>query len=244
MNLLRQLERLIRSTIFVVGYVLATAFIGISAGLFLFWLPYKVVSKYILMWNRFTVWWFCLSCGVTIEVRGAENVSGKPVLILANHQSAWETYFLQLYFRPVTTVLKRELFRIPAFGWALRLMRPIAIDRSSPREALRQMMRQGQARLSDGMSVLIFPEGSRKLPGAKTKYARGGAGIAIAAGVDVIPVAHNAGSHWPARSFTKQPGTIVVSIGQPIKTDGRSAREITAMSQQWIETELAMIQTY
>ena len=244
MNSLRQLVRVIRSFIFVVGYVLATAFIGISAGGFLFWLPYKAVSKYILLWNRFTVWWFCFSCGVKIEVRGAENVSGKPVLILANHQSAWETYFLQLYFRPVTTVLKRELFRIPAFGWALRLMRPIAIDRSSPREALRQMMRLGQARLSDGMSVLIFPEGSRKLPGAKTKYARGGAGIAKAAGVDVIPVAHNAGSHWPARSFTKQPGTIVVSIGQAINTEGKSAAEITCAAQQWIEAELTKIQSY
>jgi 1-acyl-sn-glycerol-3-phosphate acyltransferase len=244
MNSLRQLVRVIRSFIFVVGYVLATAFIGISAGVFLFWLPYKAVSKYILLWNRFTVWWFCVSCGVKIEVRGAENVSGKPVLILANHQSAWETYFLQLYFRPVTTVLKRELFRIPAFGWALRLMRPIAIDRSSPREALRQMMRLGQARLSDGMSVLIFPEGSRKLPGAKTKYARGGAGIAKAAGVDVIPVAHNAGSHWPARSFTKQPGTIVVSIGKAINTEGKSAAEITSAAQQWIEAELTTIQSY
>jgi 1-acyl-sn-glycerol-3-phosphate acyltransferase len=244
MNSLRQLVRVIRSFIFVVGYILATAFIGISAGVFLFWLPYNAVSKYILLWNRFTVWWFCISCGVTIEVRGAENVSGQPVLILANHQSAWETYFLQLYFRPVTTVLKRELFRIPAFGWALRLMRPIAIDRSSPREALRQMMRLGQARLSEGMSVLIFPEGSRKLPGAKTKYARGGAGIAKAAGVDVIPVAHNAGSHWPARSFTKQPGTIVVSIGQAINTEGKSAAEITCAAQQWIEAELTKIQSY
>jgi 1-acyl-sn-glycerol-3-phosphate acyltransferase len=243
MNSLRQLVRVIRSFIFVVGYILATAFIGISAGIFLFWLPYNAVSKYILLWNRFTVWWFCISCGVTIEVRGAENVSGQPVLILANHQSAWETYFLQLYFRPVTTVLKRELFRIPAFGWALRLMRPIAIDRSSPREALRQMMRLGQARLSEGMSVLIFPEGSRKLPGAKTKYARGGAGIAKAAGVDVIPVAHNAGSHWPARSFTKQPGTIVVSIGQAINTEGKSAAEITSAAQQWIEAELERIQS-
>lgn len=244
MNSLRQLVRVIRSTIFVIGYILATAFIGISAGIFLFWLPYKVVSKYILLWNRFTVWWFCISCGVKIEVRGTENVSGQPVLILANHQSAWETYFLQLYFRPVTTVLKRELFRIPAFGWALRLMRPIAIDRSSPREALRQMMRLGQARLSEGMSVLIFPEGSRKLPGAKTKYARGGANIAKAAGVDVIPVAHNAGSHWPARSFTKQPGTIVVSIGQAINTEGKSAAEITSAAQQWIEAELTKIQSY
>jgi 1-acyl-sn-glycerol-3-phosphate acyltransferase len=243
MNSLRQLARVIRSFIFVVGYILATAFIGISAGVFLFWLPYKVVSKYILLWNRFTVWWFSFCCGVNIEVRGADNVSGQPVLILANHQSAWETYFLQLYFRPVTTVLKRELFRIPAFGWALRLMRPIAIDRSSPREALRQMMRQGQARLSDGMSVLIFPEGSRKLPGAKTKYARGGAGIAIAAGVDVVPIAHNAGSHWPARSFTKQPGTIVVSIGQAINTEGKSAAEITSAAQQWIEAELESIQS-
>jgi 1-acyl-sn-glycerol-3-phosphate acyltransferase len=242
MNPLRQLVRIIRSTVFVIGYILATAVIGISAGLFLFWLPYRAISTYILLWNRFTIWWFCISCGVTIEVRGAENVSGQPVLILANHQSAWETYFLQLYFRPVTTVLKRELFSIPAFGWALRLMRPIAIDRSSPREALRQMMRQGQARLKDGMSVLIFPEGSRKLPGAKTKYARGGAGIAIAAGVDVIPVAHNAGSHWPARSFTKQPGSIVVSIGKPIETVGKSAGDVTTLAQQWIETELERIQ--
>jgi 1-acyl-sn-glycerol-3-phosphate acyltransferase len=92
------------------------------------------------------------------------------------------------------------------------------------------------------MSVLIFPEGSRKLPGAKTKYARGGAGIAIAAGVDVIPVAHNAGSHWPARSFTKQPGSIVVSIGKPIETVGKSARDVTTVAQQWIETELERIQ--
>lgn len=242
MTVIRQLLRLIRSTIFVIGYVLATAWIGITASL-LFWLPFPIISRYILLWNRFTVWWFGFSCGVTLEIRGAENYTGEPILILANHQSAWETYFLQLYFRPVATVLKRELFNIPGFGWALRLMRPIAIDRSSPREALRQMMRMGQKRLDEGMSVLIFPEGSRKLPGTKTKYARGGAGIAASAGVDVLPVAHNAGSHWPAKAFTKLPGNIIVSIGEPINTEGKSAAEITGIAQDWIESELTSIQS-
>ncbi len=230
----------LRSLAFHIGYLLATAWIGLTAPFF-FWLPYNSISKYILCWNRFTLWWLKVCCNIHIEVRGAENIPTSPVVYLSNHQSALETYFLQLYFRPVATILKRELLHIPGFGWGLRLMKPIAIDRASPREAIRQMMRQGHERLAEGLSLLIFPEGSRKVPGTQHKFARGGAGIAVNAGVDVIPVAHNAGVYCPKDEWLRKPGTIVVVIGKPITTTDKTPAEVTELAQNWVYTVLNSI---
>ncbi len=196
-----------------------------------------------LLWNRFIVYWVKLIFKVKFEVVGKENLPNGPYVALSKHQSQWETYFLQYYLAPVCIVLKRELLKIPFFGWGLKLMDPIAIDRGSPKQALRQTLELGKAKLEDNISVLIFPEGSRMKPGTSGKYARGGANIAMAAGVPVVPIALNAGEFWPAGRYEKFPGTITVSIGKPISSTEFTSLEITEQAKEWIENEVATMAT-
>ncbi|MDR0779660.1 MAG: 1-acyl-sn-glycerol-3-phosphate acyltransferase [Pseudomonadales bacterium] len=192
-----------------------------------------------LIWNRFALWWLRITCGVRCNIIGAENIPKEPVVVLSNHQSAWETVFLVLYFVPICPILKVELLKIPFFGWALKLLKPIAIDRSKRKEARLTLLTQGCARLAEGLSVLVFPEGtSRVNPGEARKFAPGGAELAIAAKAKVLPVAHDAGRFWPAHQFLKKPGTITVHIGTPIDATGREPRELTEMVSGWIAERL------
>lgn len=228
----------VRSALFYIGYGLITLWFGLSALLIMRWLPYKRRAPYLLRWNRSILWWLRLTCGVRWHIVGEATLPKSPAVVLSNHQSEWETIFLQVYLHPIATVLKQELLNIPLFGWGMRLMEPIAINRGAPREALREILRQGHARLEAGMNVLIFPEGSRRNTGKRKPFAKGGAGLAVSAGVPVVPVAHNAGSYWPTGNWVKCPGTITVTIGPPIATTGLKADEVNQRARIWIETTL------
>jgi 1-acyl-sn-glycerol-3-phosphate acyltransferase len=160
-------------------------------------------------------------------------------VILAKHQSAWETIAFQQIFPPQTWVLKRELLWIPLFGWALALLRPIAIDRGAGRVAIEQVIEQGRERLQSGIWVVVFPEGTRVAPGTRRRYGIGGAALAAASGYPVVPVAHNAGSFWPRRGFRKRPGMIRVVIGPVIDSHGKTAEEIRRQAEEWIENTMA-----
>ena len=131
---------LLRSLIFYAGYALATFWFGITGIVFFGYAPFKIRSRYILLWNRFTIAWLKLTCGVNYEIEGLDNIPNGPFVILANHESAWETMYLQLLFQPMATIMKRELLNIPFFGWGLRLLKPIAIDRGNPKDAIKQML--------------------------------------------------------------------------------------------------------
>jgi 1-acyl-sn-glycerol-3-phosphate acyltransferase len=170
-------------------------------------------------------------------VEGREHLPAKPAVILAKHQSAWETLAFQEIFPPQVLVLKKELLWIPFFGWGLALMSPIAIDRANGRAALRDIARRGRERLAQGFWVVIFPEGTRVRVGEKRAYRQGGAWLAAQCGVPVVPVAHNAGRLWPRNAFLKRPGNITVRIGPPIPTSGRDAKQISADAEAWIERE-------
>jgi 1-acyl-sn-glycerol-3-phosphate acyltransferase len=182
-----------------------------------------------------------MTCGIRYQVKGLENLPVTPTVVLSKHESQWETFYLQLVLHPIATILKRELLDVPAFGWGLRLMKPIPIDRSSPREAIKQMMQLGEERLDTGLSVLVFPEGTRTEPGKSGRYARGGANLAIKTGVAIVPVAHNAGTCWPPHKWVKLPGTITVSFGAPIPCENLTAAEITDKARQWINQEILAI---
>ena len=197
-------------------------------------LPYRFRWRVVTQWSRFNLYWLSLTCGVRCEVDGLDNIPAEPTVILAKHESAWETLAMQRWFAPQVWVLKRELLRIPFFGWGLATMRPIAIDRSAGLSAFEQMLEQGRERLASGCWVVVFPEGTRVPPGARRKFKRGGALLAVHTGHPVIPVAHNAGDCWPRNSFLKYPGTIRVVIGEPIETAGRTAVEVNRAAEQWI----------
>ncbi len=179
-----------------------------------------------------------LLCGIRVVVEGGEHLPEEPCVVLAKHQSAMETVMMPLLVPPYAWVLKRELFHIPIFGWALRVMGAIGIRRSTPREAIRQVLEQGEARLKRGLWVVIFPEGTRSAVGKTGKYQPGGVALAQRAGVGILPMAHNAGTCWPRRGFIKRPGTVTFRFLPfiPAETVARSGRnELLARIEEQIE---------
>ncbi len=228
----------LRSLLFYIGFVLSLIWFSTTGILFFSFLPYNIRSSYVLCWNRFVIFWLKWTCGLKVAVEGAENLPTTPYVALSKHQSSWETYFLQTFLAPVSIVLKRELLNLPFFGWGLRLTDPIAIDRGSPKQALKQTLEQGKNQISNQVSVLIFPEGTRTRTGAEVKYARGGANIAVASEVPAVPIAHNGGEYWPSGGFIKYPGTITVKIGQPFSSVDNDSRVITEQAKVWIEAEV------
>ncbi|MXS84340.1 1-acyl-sn-glycerol-3-phosphate acyltransferase [Nitrosomonas sp. HPC101] len=192
-------------------------------------------------WTRLMLFMLRTICGLRYEVLGRENIPDQPSIILSKHQSAWETLALQQIFPPQVWVLKKELLRIPFFGWGLAMTSPIAIDRSAGKAALEQIVEQGRERLKQNFWIVVFPEGTRVPPGSKGKYRIGGAWLAVHTGAVIVPVAHNAGEFWGRNSFIKYPGTITLSIGQPIHPDGIEAGELMIQAEAWIEAETARI---
>jgi len=202
---------------------------------------YRFINVY---WCRCALFLARTILGINYKVTGAENVPKVPCVILSNHQSTWETFFLSAYFSPLSQVLKRELLYMPFFGWAMAMLRPIAIDRKNPKEALRQVASQGDELLKQGTWVLIFPEGTRVPHGQIGKFSRGGTALAVNAGLPVLPIAHNAGKFWPREGWGKRPGTIEIVIGEPMYAEGsgpRAIAELNDRAQAWNEaTQRAM----
>ena len=172
--------------------------------------------------------------GIRYTLQGQENISPAPAIYLVKHQSAWETVALQIWTPPAVFVLKRELLHIPFFGWALWGLRMIWIDRSAGKSALDKIVTQGKQRLLEGLSIIIFPEGTRVAPGKMGKFKMGGAHLATRTGAPVIPVAHNAGELWPRNAFIKRPGTVTVRFGPAIDPTGLSETELNQRVEAWI----------
>lgn len=192
-------------------------------------------------WARVNLWLLDRLCGLRFEVEGAEHIPSQACVLYWKHESVFETLAGAVAFPPQTWVVKRELMWIPFFGWGLALLQPIAINRKSGRTAVKQVMSQGRQRLESGLFVVIYPEGTRVLPGHERRFGISGAALAKTAGRPILPVAHNAGDFWPRRSLLKRPGTIRIVIGQPIETADLSNDEITRRGREWIATTLARI---
>lgn len=244
LNLLQKIWYGLRSTVFYIGYALWTVWFGISTPLFVKPLGYRACVCYINWWNNGVIVWLRLVCGVRYRVEGLENIPPRPYVVVAKHQSQWETFYLQLPFAPVCTILKKELVEMPVFGWGLATVKPIAIDRSAKREALKQIVDDGCLRLAEGISVLIFPEGTRTEIGKVGRYARGGADLAVRGNVPLLPVAHNAGECWPGKKFLKYPGVVTVVIGAPIHPDGADSKTLMGRAEAWIEAEVKRVSRY
>jgi 1-acyl-sn-glycerol-3-phosphate acyltransferase len=224
----------LRSLLFAIGIWIA-AIIGGIISPFLLPLPPKKRYAVLTLWATFVVWWLDKTCSLNFQVEGRENIPSGAAVVLSKHQSAWETIAFQRIFPWQIWILKRELLWLPLFGWALASLQVIAIDRGNPRRALQQILQQGKAKLQQGCWVIIFPEGTRVSPGSRKRYGIGGAMLAEQAGCPVLPVAHNAGVFWPRNAFIKRPGTIRVCIGPVIDPNRKTAAEINALAEQWIE---------
>jgi len=225
-----------RSVLFFIFQV-STLFIFAPLVLLSFPFSYSVRYSISSAWAKLVIKGLKVICNLDFEITGAENIKGNGI-IFCKHQSAWETFALQVIFPEQCWVLKRELLWIPLFGWALALVQPIAIDRSKKSKSFRQIIKQGTQRLTSGRWVVIFPEGTRTAPGEKKKYMIGGALLAEKSGYPVIPVAHNAGEFWRRKAFIKYPGTIQVRVGEMIDSKEFSARELNQKAESWIEGQM------
>jgi 1-acyl-sn-glycerol-3-phosphate acyltransferase len=198
-------------------------------------LTFEQRYRFVNIWSSVTMRLLRHLNGVRIELEGLERIpKDRPLVVMCNHQSQWETFYLQLLICPQATILKRELLWVPFFGWGLILLRPIAINRSKGSQALKTLLREGQARLADGISVVIYPEGTRQPPQTIGSFNLGGAMLAARAGVEVLPIVHNSGDCWPRRSLIRRPGTIRLRIGAPISTAGRTPKQISAEVEAWM----------
>jgi len=196
---------------------------------------FKIRWKIGYVWCAIISWITKVTCGLTFEVEGLETIDPKqPAIIMSNHQSAWETLALRYILPPHSVVIKRELLYFPIWGWSLLTLKSIVINRKNQRASLRSLLKQGTQYLNEGLSVLVFPEGTRAGAREVLKFNIGGAMLAHKTGFPVIPVAHNAGDFWPRYSFFKYPGVIKLKIGPVIETKGRKAADINAEAEAWI----------
>lgn len=230
----------LRSAIFFLGQAISTLLIGPAM---LLLRPFRFERRYALanLWVRFNLWLLKAVCGLSYEVLGAENIPEGSGLIFCKHQSAFETIVLQVIFPRVVFILKQELLKIPVWGWAMATLEPIAIDRQAKSQAMKQILRDGETRITAGRWVVLFPEGTRVAPGQKGRYGSSGGLLAQRAGCPVVPVAHNAGEYWTKNGFLKFPGVIQIRIGPTLDGTQLGAAEINRQAEEWIEARMTEI---
>jgi 1-acyl-sn-glycerol-3-phosphate acyltransferase len=230
----------LRSVLFLVGAVVVTSIYGVlvpTSRVFGRRAPFATARSYTTVMLR----WVELSCGIRYEVSGWENVPQRPAIIMAKHQSAWETLFIESRFPDQCWIVKRELLWLPFVGWGLMAIRCLAIDRSSGNTAREQIVQQGAQRLKEGLWVTIFPEGTRIAPGKRGRYGIGGALLGTRTGAPILPIAHNAGEFWGRYSFKKRAGVVKVVIGPLIETAGRDVLSVNKQVEAWIEEQMRVI---
>ncbi len=198
-------------------------------------MPFSMRFKMARAWGGALLTVLRVVCRLDYRIEGAENIPAGNHIALIKHSSAWETFAQVVLVPPHVWVLKRELTWVPFLGWALRLMRCIAINRSAGKSAVQSVLDQGKQRLGEGEWIVIFPEGTRMPPGETRRYGVSGALLATQNERMIVPVAHDAGYFWPRRGLYKKPGTIRVVIGPPIAAAGRAPREVNEEAQAWIE---------
>ena len=198
----------------VIFYVTTVLFLGLGSPL-LFG-PRSWAMAALALHARTELWLLKTIVGTKLEVRGREKLPNGACLVASKHQSAWETFALIPLFRDPAYLMKRELFYVPFHGWFSRKFEMIPVDRDKGPAALRRMLREAKSRIADGREIIIFPEGTRRAPGAPPDYKTGVILLYAALGVACVPVALNSGVFWPRRSLTRRPGTIVVEFLDPI----------------------------
>ncbi|WP_137178820.1 1-acyl-sn-glycerol-3-phosphate acyltransferase [Roseomonas sp. AR75] len=225
----------LRSLLFNAAFFALTAILTV-AGLPLLLAPRSAMMRLMRLWARGVIVLLRAICGVRLELRGMEHIPPGASVIVAKHQSAFDTIVWLALLPDTAYVLKKELLSIPLYGWHARRARMIPVDRSGGGPALRSMLRAAQAALAEGRQVVIFPEGTRTAPGKRVPYQPGVVAIAGASDAPVIPVATDSGRVWGRRAFHKRPGVIRISVLPPLPPRLPRARLLPALEEA-IETE-------
>nr|WP_246514408.1 lysophospholipid acyltransferase family protein [Neoroseomonas soli] len=228
-----------RSVLFNALFLGGTAVVAVF-GLPLLLAPPAWLMGYVRAWAQGVVALLRVICGIRLEVTGLENIPPGGAIIAAKHQSAFDTVVWLMLLpagRPMPVyVLKKELLSIPAWGLLARRCGHIAVDRKAGAQALRGMVRAGQAVLAAGRPIVIFPEGTRTAPGERIPYQPGVAALALATQAPVVPAATDSGLTWGRRAFHKRPGVIRVSVLPPLPSGLPRAALMKALESA-IETE-------
>ncbi|MDX2158668.1 MAG: lysophospholipid acyltransferase family protein [Hyphomicrobiaceae bacterium] len=185
-------------------------------GIWLLLGPRRWAMQALKLHARISLWLLQVICGIRMEVRGREHIPKGPCLIVAKHQSAWDTFALIPLFRDPAIVLKAELARIPLYGWFCVKFEHILVKRDRAAAALKSMIAEAKAKASSGREILIFAEGTRREPGAPPDYKPGYVALYEALALPAVPLALNSGLYWPRNSTSLHRGTIVVEILAPV----------------------------
>ena len=236
---------LIRSVLHMAWMLLTVIPWGLALVFASLWVSRTPLWWFAVNWFRVVIWGTRVFLGVRVEVSGMEHLplgQTTSAILLSKHQSALETLLLPtLISHPLAFVFKRELLRIPFFGWSMARLDMIHIDRESRAQALKQVVSQGKALLEQGVWIILFPEGTRIERGQQGTYQTAGTRLAVQAGAPVIPIAVASGKCWPRKGFIKYPGVVQVSIGRPIASVGREPKELMREVEAWIEAEMRRI---
>ena len=231
---------LFRSILFALLAVLVTTVYGVVV------IPVSIISHKLgyecaRSWGLQIVRLAKYVCGIRYDIRGLESLPTTPSIVMAKHQSAWETVSMLAFLPRASWIIKRELVFVPVVGWSLAALKSIAIDRKSGKNARDQILEQGKAFLAAGQWINIYPEGTRVAPGKRGRYGIGGAWLAANTGTPIVPIAHNAGELWRRNAFMKQPGTVTMIIGAALATKDKTAATVIKEVEEWIENEMAKL---
>jgi 1-acyl-sn-glycerol-3-phosphate acyltransferase len=229
------LGTLLRSAVFNALFFLLTA-LCVSFGLLLLPFHRNVIRRYVQGWAHLMLWVLRVVCGIRVRVTGREHLPEGPAVIAAKHQSAFDTIIWLALLRDPVYVLKKELLRIPVWGTMARKYGAIAVDRTGGASALKQMVREAAAAAAEGSQIIIFPEGTRTLPGQRVPYLPGVVALGAAVGRPIIPAATDSGVFWGKRAFAKRPGVLTVAVLPPLPA-GLPRAALLAQMQAAIETE-------
>ncbi len=227
----------IRSIIFNIVFYLVL-FVYLIAAMPTLLMPRQALLAMVKNWSRLNLWLLKVICNIGYEFRGLERVPPGAALIASKHQSMWETFALVPMLKDPAFILKRELLWIPFFGWCAAKAEMIPVDRGRRSQALAAMTARAKAEAARGREIVIFPEGTRRAPGAAPSYKYGAAFLYSELGIPCVPVALNSGLFWPRRSFRRYPGVVRVEFLDPIEP-GLDRQTFHDRLQDAIETKTA-----
>lgn len=227
---------------FIFNVILYSTLVPVSTLIIILFPFLKTVSLQIIAskWVNFILLSLKKICGVTWSIKGLENIPDKPCILVSNHQGVWESFFIQTLYFPSSSIVKKELLFIPFFGWALACLKPIHLTRSKKIVSLKKLIKDGTDKLKNGISLIIFPEGTRARPHKGLKKFSNSCGLlSVKNSVPIVPICHNSGLFWKNRRFNKQSGEVQVRIGAPLY--GNNAKDLTNEVYNWIELNFVEI---
>jgi len=225
----------IKSSLF--NLILYSSIIPISI-LIIFFYPFistPLLQKLASKWIYFILGSLRIICGVSWKIEGINNLPSSPCILVSNHQGAWESFFLQTLYFPSASIVKKELLYVPLFGWAFACLKPIYINRSNKFQSLKKVIKHGSKKLNEGVSVIIFPEGTRARPHKGLKTFSNSCGLlSVKNNIPIVPICHNSGLYWKNRKFIKQKGEVVMRIG-PVMFN-KNPKKLTNEAYEWIKS--------